>query len=55
MWTLFEAVHVMTYFGPLARAACEAAGPRGFWRGYFAGRAAPARPAGRWIAGRSAV
>jgi hypothetical protein len=41
MWTLFEAVHVMTYFGPQARAAYEAAGLRGFWRGYFAGRAAP--------------
>jgi hypothetical protein len=42
MWTLFEAVHVMTYFGPEARHAWEAAGLRGFWRGYFAGRAAPA-------------
>jgi hypothetical protein len=41
MWTLFEAVHVMTYFGPQARAAYEVAGLRGFWRGYFAGRAAP--------------
>jgi hypothetical protein len=41
MWTLFEAVHVMTYFGPQARQAFEAAGLRGFWRGYFAGRAAP--------------
>jgi hypothetical protein len=46
MWTLFEAVHVMTYFGPQARAAYEAAGLRGFWRGYFAGRAAPAGAAG---------
>jgi hypothetical protein len=41
MWTLFEPVHVVTYFSPEARAAFEAAGLRGFWRGYFAGRAAP--------------
>jgi hypothetical protein len=41
MWTLFEPVHAVTYFAPEARAAFEAAGLRGFWRGYFAGRAAP--------------
>jgi len=41
MWTLFEPVHVVTYFAPEARAAFEAAGLRGFWRGYFAGRSAP--------------
>jgi Helix-turn-helix family len=41
MWTLFEPVHAMTYFGPQARAEYEQAGLRGFWRGYFAGRAAP--------------
>ena len=41
MWTLFESVHVVTYFTPEARAGFEAAGLRGFWRGYFAGRAAP--------------
>jgi hypothetical protein len=41
MWTLFEPVHVVTYFAPEARAAFEEAGLRGFWRGYFAGRAAP--------------
>lgn len=41
MWTLFEPVHVVTYFSPEARAAFEGAGLRGFWRGYFAGRAAP--------------
>jgi hypothetical protein len=41
MWTLFEPVHGVTYFSPEARAAFEAAGLRGFWRGYFAGRAAP--------------
>jgi hypothetical protein len=40
-WTLFEPVHVVSYFTPEARAAFEQAGLRGFWRGYFAGRAAP--------------
>ncbi|MDM4722210.1 hypothetical protein QTQ03_22435 [Micromonospora sp. WMMA1363] len=41
MWTHFEPVHAVTYFHPRARAAYEAAGLRGYWRGYFAGRAAP--------------
>ena len=41
MWTLFEPVHDVTYFASEARAAFEAAGLRGFWRGYFAGRSAP--------------
>ncbi|MGA2825846.1 MAG: hypothetical protein ABSF03_06970 [Streptosporangiaceae bacterium] len=46
MWTLFEPVHAVTYFAPEARSAFEAAGLRGFWRGYFAGRGAPLGPAG---------
>jgi hypothetical protein len=41
MWTLFEPVHVVTYFSAEARSAFTDAGLRGFWRGYFAGRAAP--------------
>jgi hypothetical protein len=41
MWTLFEPIHAVTYFTPEARSAFEGAGLRGFWRGYFAGRAAP--------------
>jgi hypothetical protein len=41
MWTLFEPVHVVTYFSAEARLAFEDAGLRGFWRGYFAGRSAP--------------
>jgi hypothetical protein len=41
MWTLFEPVHVVTYFAPEARQGFAEAGLRGFWRGYFAGRAAP--------------
>ena len=46
MWTLFEPVHAVTYFAPEARGAFEEAGLRGFWRGYFAGRAAPFGPVG---------
>jgi hypothetical protein len=41
MWTLFEPIHAVSYFTPEARSAFERAGLRGFWRGYFAGRAAP--------------
>ena len=41
MWTLFEPLHAVTYFAPEGRAAFEAAGLRGFWRGYFASRSAP--------------
>jgi hypothetical protein len=41
MWSLFEPLHAVTYFAPQARAVFEAAGLRGYWRGYFAGRAAP--------------
>jgi hypothetical protein len=41
MWTLFEPVHVVTYFSAEARSAFTGAGLRGFWRGYCAGRAAP--------------
>jgi hypothetical protein len=46
MWTLFEPIHAVIYFAPEARTAFEQAGLRGFWRGYFAGRAAPLGPAG---------
>ena len=41
MWTLFEPVHAVVYFSAEARSELEQAGLRGFWRGYFAGRAAP--------------
>ncbi|MER5766875.1 SCO6745 family protein [Streptomyces sp. NPDC001985] len=41
LWGLFEPIHAVTYFSPEAVAAFEDAGLRGFWRGYFAGRAAP--------------
>jgi hypothetical protein len=46
MWTLFEPIHAVIYFAPEARPAYERAGLRGFWRGYFAGRAAPLGAAG---------
>lgn len=52
MWTLFEPIHAVTYFTAEARSAYERAGLRGFWRGYFAGRAAPLGVAG---AGSAAV
>ncbi|MFI1012270.1 hypothetical protein [Streptomyces sp. NPDC020965] len=41
LWTLFEPIHSVTYFSPEAVATFEEAGLRGFWKGYFAGRAAP--------------
>ncbi|MFI9643340.1 hypothetical protein ACIG87_25365 [Micromonospora sp. NPDC051925] len=44
MWTHIEPLHAITYFHPRARAAHEAIGLRGYWRGYFAGRAAPLGP-----------
>lgn len=41
MWRALEPVHAVTYFAPESRSACEVVGLRGFWRGYFAQRAAP--------------
>jgi hypothetical protein len=46
LWTLYEPVHAVAYFAPQAADAFEAAGLRGFWRGYFAGRSAPLGPVG---------
>ncbi len=46
MWRLFEPVHAVTYFAPACAEAFERTGLRGFWRGYFAGRAAPLGPVG---------
>jgi len=40
LWSLFEPLHAVTYFTPEAASAFEAAGLTGFWRRYFAGRAA---------------
>jgi len=41
LWHCIEPYHAVTYFTDDARAAFEEIGLRGFWRGYFAGRAAP--------------
>ncbi|MCX6398351.1 MAG: hypothetical protein NTX33_00275 [Propionibacteriales bacterium] len=41
LWRLLEPIHAVTYFSPEPLAALKEAGFRGFWMGYFAGRAAP--------------
>jgi hypothetical protein len=41
LWSMAEPFHALTYFADEAVAAFDAAGLRGFWSGYFAGRAAP--------------
>ncbi|MCV7011138.1 SCO6745 family protein, partial [Mycolicibacterium madagascariense] len=37
----FEPVHALTYFAPESRQAFDELGFRGYWMGYFGGRAAP--------------
>lgn len=44
LWQVVEPIHALTYFSPESAACFQAAGLRGFWRGYFAGRAAPLGP-----------
>lgn len=46
LWQCIEPYHALTYFAPEANQAFENAGLRGFWRGYFAGRAGPLGPVG---------
>jgi hypothetical protein len=46
MWHLLEPFHAITYFSPESRATFKECGFRGFWMGYFAGRAAPMGSAG---------
>jgi len=41
LWHRIETIHAVTYFSPKTREAAKALGLRGFWRGYFAFRAAP--------------
>ena len=41
MWRRMESIHAVTYFSPESVGALADAGYRGFWMGYFAGRAAP--------------
>ena len=49
-WELLEPIHAITYFAPECRAAYADAGLKGFWMGYFAGRAVS-----RWIEPGSTV
>jgi hypothetical protein len=44
LWQLLEPIHAVTYFSAEPIAALKEAGYRGFWMGYFAGRAAPLGP-----------
>ncbi len=46
IWQRLEPIHAVTYFSPEPIDALAAAGYRGFWMGYFAGRAAPLGPVG---------
>jgi hypothetical protein len=41
LWRLLEPIHAVTYFSPEPLGQLKAVGYRGFWMGYFAGRAAP--------------
>lgn len=40
-WRLLEPLHAVVYFSPEPLAALRNVGYRGYWMGYFAGRAAP--------------
>lgn len=44
MWITTEPFHAVIYFAPEGKAAFDEAGMKGFWMGYFAGRAAPMGP-----------
>lgn len=46
LWRVGEPVHAIIYFHPASADAWATAGLRGFWRGYFATRAAPLGPVG---------
>lgn len=41
LWQATEGLHAVAYFAPEVAAAVAGVGVRGWWRGYFAGRAAP--------------
>jgi hypothetical protein len=45
-WLALEPVHAVVYFDEGCRASMTEVGLRGFWMGYFAGRAAPLGPVG---------
>lgn len=46
IWRRLEPLHAITYFAKESQAAFEAVGMKGFWMGYFAGRAAAMGPVG---------
>ncbi|WP_326783129.1 SCO6745 family protein [Streptomyces sp. NBC_00151] len=46
LWRLLEPIHAVVYFAPEPLEEFRAVGYRGFWMGYFAGRAAPLGSAG---------
>jgi hypothetical protein len=46
LWQRLELIHTVTYFSPEPLAGLRDVGYKGFWMGYFAGRAAPLGPAG---------
>lgn len=46
IWRRLEPFHAITYFAKESQAAFEAVGMKGFWMGYFAGRAAAMGPVG---------
>lgn len=41
LWQATEGLHAIAYFAPEVSGAVAGTGVRGWWRGYFAGRAAP--------------
>jgi len=51
VWRRLELVHSVSYFAPEAIGALTALGYKGFWMGYFAGRAAPLGAAGPDLVG----
>lgn len=44
LWRAMEPIHAVVYFAPDVKTAFEDLGLHGFWRGYFASRAAPMGP-----------
>jgi len=44
LWRVLEPLHAVVYFAPDVKTAFEEVGLHGFWRGYFASRAAPMGP-----------
>ncbi len=51
VWRRLEPIHAVVYFAPEAIGALTDVGYKGFWMGYFAGRAAPLGPVGPEIVG----